>query len=237
MTDSPSSNVGCNCPSSTYLVKHTAGCYERQIERLQQQLAESSNCDYCDSMREEHERLRNALARACHEPAVIHDRPLSASQRLHNICDALNEQANESPFTREEWERVDKQTVEHLARIRELEAEVSTLREHLAEVNRLMSLNCRTVERLQAENGGLNAALDQMGRVREGNGAAQPPSDAAELAIVRGCLGNLYAAVLRRAEFRGEADLQFAMREARQCLGSVYALTKSGSESEDASHG
>lgn len=30
-----------------------------------------------------------------------------------------------------------------------LEAEVSTLREHLAEVNRLMSLNCRKVERLE----------------------------------------------------------------------------------------
>lgn len=38
-------------------------------------------------------------------------RPLSASERLHNICDALSEQADESPFTREEWERVDKQTV------------------------------------------------------------------------------------------------------------------------------
>lgn len=38
-------------------------------------------------------------------------RPLNASERLHNICDALSEQADESPFTREEWERVDKQTV------------------------------------------------------------------------------------------------------------------------------
>lgn len=38
-------------------------------------------------------------------------RTLNASERLHNICDALSEQADESPFTREEWERVDKQTV------------------------------------------------------------------------------------------------------------------------------
>lgn len=38
-------------------------------------------------------------------------RELSAIERLHNICDALSEQADESPFTREEWERIDKQTV------------------------------------------------------------------------------------------------------------------------------
>jgi hypothetical protein len=113
-------------------------------------------------------------AASAQPPPVVHDRPLSAVQRLHNICDALREQADESPFTREEWDRVDKQTVEQQQRIRELEAEVSTLREHLAEVNRLMSLNCRTVERLEAENGGLHAALDQMGRVREGDGLPSP---------------------------------------------------------------
>jgi uncharacterized coiled-coil DUF342 family protein len=106
-------------------------------------------------------------------PPPDEQRPLSAVQRLHNICDALSEQADESPFTREEWERIDKQTVEDQKRIRELEAEVSTLREHLAEVNRLMSLNCRTVERLQAENGRLQAALDQLGRVREGEASSQ----------------------------------------------------------------
>lgn len=88
-------------------------------------------------------------AASAHEPR-IEQRPLSASQRLHNICDALSEHADESPFTREEWESLDKQTVEQQNRIRELEAEVSTLRDHLAEVNRLMSLNCREVERLRS---------------------------------------------------------------------------------------
>lgn len=38
-------------------------------------------------------------------------RVLSATERLHNICDALSEQADESPFTREEWDEVDRQTV------------------------------------------------------------------------------------------------------------------------------
>jgi hypothetical protein len=38
-------------------------------------------------------------------------RTLSATERLHNICDALSEQADESPYTREEWERIDAQTV------------------------------------------------------------------------------------------------------------------------------
>lgn len=37
-------------------------------------------------------------------------RALSATERLHNICDALSEQADESPFTREEWERIDNET-------------------------------------------------------------------------------------------------------------------------------
>lgn len=35
---------------------------------------------------------------------------LTASQRFHNLCAALEEQAKESPFTREEWELVDKET-------------------------------------------------------------------------------------------------------------------------------
>lgn len=37
-------------------------------------------------------------------------RQLNATERLHNICNALSEQADESPFTREEWEAVDRQT-------------------------------------------------------------------------------------------------------------------------------
>ena len=38
----------------------------------------------------------------------------SPTTRLHNLCDGLSEDADESPFTREEWERIDKQTVEHI---------------------------------------------------------------------------------------------------------------------------
>jgi len=38
-------------------------------------------------------------------------RVLSATERLHNLCDALSEQADESPFTREEWDAIDRQTV------------------------------------------------------------------------------------------------------------------------------
>lgn len=36
---------------------------------------------------------------------------VSATERLHNLCDALSEHADESPFTREEWNRVDKEIV------------------------------------------------------------------------------------------------------------------------------
>jgi len=37
--------------------------------------------------------------------------PLSAVERLHNICNALSEQLAESPFTREEWDRIDAENV------------------------------------------------------------------------------------------------------------------------------
>lgn len=95
-------------------------------------------------------RLRDYLsARLSHEPP-LEQRPLSATQRLHNICDALSEQMDESAFSREEWDRVDRQTVDLQNRNRELEAEVSSLREHLAEVNRLMSLNVAALEKLQS---------------------------------------------------------------------------------------
>lgn len=75
------------------------------------------------------QKLCDMLNRASVEPSVVHDRPLSASQRLHNICDALSEDADESPFTREEWDRVDKQTVELQKRVRRLEDAVTARRD------------------------------------------------------------------------------------------------------------
>jgi len=38
-------------------------------------------------------------------------RDSSPVERLHRLCDGISEQANESPFTREEWDAIDKQTV------------------------------------------------------------------------------------------------------------------------------
>jgi hypothetical protein len=38
----------------------------------------------------------------------------SASERLHNLCAALEQDLNESPFTREEWERMDAERLELL---------------------------------------------------------------------------------------------------------------------------
>ena len=43
------------------------------------------------------------------------DADLSPSERLANICAALEEDLNESPFTREEWERMDAERLELLA--------------------------------------------------------------------------------------------------------------------------
>ncbi len=42
-----------------------------------------------------------------------------ASTRLHRICDALSELADESPFTREEWDRIDRENVALAARLAE----------------------------------------------------------------------------------------------------------------------
>jgi hypothetical protein len=45
---------------------------------------------------------------------------VSATERLHRLCDALSEQADESPYTREEWDRIDKQTVRMQAALRQI---------------------------------------------------------------------------------------------------------------------
>lgn len=49
----------------------------------------------------------------------------SPSERLHNICDGLAEAADESPFSREEWDRLDAEVVR-------LTAENADLRERLS---------------------------------------------------------------------------------------------------------
>ncbi len=46
----------------------------------------------------------------------------SASDRLHNICEALSEDMNESPFTREEWDRIDAENAALRKEIKELRA-------------------------------------------------------------------------------------------------------------------
>lgn len=51
------------------------------------------HCMYCGSQ----------VGCDCREP--------SPSERLRNLCAALSEQADESPFTREEWERIDAENV------------------------------------------------------------------------------------------------------------------------------
>lgn len=68
--------------------------------------------------------------------AYVHSRPNTQVNRI--IEEALNRLHNMPA------ELVDKE------RVVLLEAEISTLREHLAEVNRLLSLNCREIERLRA---------------------------------------------------------------------------------------
>lgn len=52
--------------------------------------------------------------------AIVARNKASATHRLHNICDGLSEDADESPFTREEWDRIDRQTVHMQKQLREI---------------------------------------------------------------------------------------------------------------------
>lgn len=89
------------------------------IEALQTSF--NLECELTDS-------LQNQLTdqRRAHETKAPR-RELSATERLHNICDALNEQADESPFTREEWERIDKETARMQKELGKLRSQVDRL--------------------------------------------------------------------------------------------------------------
>lgn len=58
---------------------------------------------------------------------------LSPSERLANICSALEESLNESPFTREEWERLDAERLELLKANDALAADNAALRKRCKE--------------------------------------------------------------------------------------------------------
>lgn len=67
-----------------------------------------------------------ALALRLHEALGRIAEMEGAPRKLANLTRYLAEQADESPFTREEWDRVDKQTTEYVRRIADLEAEVKS---------------------------------------------------------------------------------------------------------------
>jgi hypothetical protein len=56
---------------------------------------------------------------------------VSPVERLRRIVSFLEEQANESPFTREEWERVDKQIAEQNREIERLRAALLEYGQHV----------------------------------------------------------------------------------------------------------
>ena len=69
---------------------------------------------------------RNAYERVCAERdallAEVKKRNRSASDRLHNICRAVEAEAESSVFSREEWDRIDAENVALHAEIRALKA-------------------------------------------------------------------------------------------------------------------
>jgi len=52
--------------------------------------------------------------------AIVERNKTSATHRLHNLCDGLAEDADQSPFTREEWDRIDRQTLHMRKQLREI---------------------------------------------------------------------------------------------------------------------
>jgi len=74
---------------------------------------------------------------------------------------------------------------QHAERVVELDAEVSTLRDHLAEVNRLLSLNVAEVARLQASEPGMKRrVLLTCKQLREAADFGDPDHDQGDTEIM-----------------------------------------------------
>lgn len=76
---------------------------------------------------DEIERLRRIVARNA----------TSATHRLHNLCDGLAEDADESPFTRDEWARIDRQTVHMQSQLRQIADIAARGLEHVDDLSAL----------------------------------------------------------------------------------------------------
>lgn len=117
-------------------------------------LSPSMEADVCKSLLEP---LRAEIARLTREldEAKAENERLrtGAPGKLHRICDALNEQAAESPFSQEEWDRVDKQTAEKNARLAELEARLAWRKVSEPPADGVEVLTCH------AESGVINACI------------------------------------------------------------------------------
>lgn len=109
----------------------------------------------------------------------------SPSERLRNICAALEKDLNESPFTREEWERMDAERLELLAVNDALSLEVERMTAHskmfAAQLVELQSAAWDVCDVVQdaldtpedADMKRIQAALDVMGELIP----AQRPTD------------------------------------------------------------
>lgn len=79
------------------------------------------------------------------------DADMSAVDRLANICAALEEDLNESPFTREEWERLDAERLELLKANDALAADNAALREKHDAISALEIASRREADELRKD--------------------------------------------------------------------------------------
>ncbi|CAK0777820.1 hypothetical protein CCP3SC15_580025 [Gammaproteobacteria bacterium] len=98
----------------------------------------------------------------------------SPSERLANICAALEEDLSESPFTREEWERLDAERLELLAaydalaaRLVEVETENATLHTMLLGQEERRDFDLAQQARLADERNARAQSVVRLGKARE----------------------------------------------------------------------
>lgn len=83
---------------------------------------------------------------------------LSPSEQLRNICTALAEDLDNSPFTREEWVKLDADRLELIAANYAFASENERLRELLRETERLLE-SCTAAEYAWAHKRAVHDAL------------------------------------------------------------------------------
>ena len=164
---------------------------------------------------------RKAFERVCAErdalQAELKKRNRSASDRLHNICKAIQEEADGSEFSREEWDRIDAENVTLHAEIRALKAQPQPEGQHIDDeaVDKLATAMKAKLARKRAEgysgwetSEGMHEHLSNLLRQHVEKG---DPVDVANFAAFLHCRGERIAPSQQEARVQLSAELGTAI--------------------------